>query len=126
MPLGWHISVYQQQNDSSTPAVFGATHGTRLAVWQTGISGLDWLDELVKQQHAIALGGNGYPLEYTAMATHILPKLRDDPPEAKAVWSTDEGDILTPQWLGKTTKDIPAMDACRPDEWLIIQAWDES
>lgn len=126
MPLGWHISVYRQHTDGSSPASFGAPNGDRLAVWQTGLGGLDWLDDLVRQQKAIDLGGNGYPMDYTAMATHIIPRLRGDPPEAKAVWSSDAGDILTPQWLGKTTKDPTSMDACRPDEWLLIRAWDES
>jgi hypothetical protein len=126
MPLGWHISVYRQQNDGSAPAAFGAPHGARLAVWQTGLSGLDWLDDLVNQHKAIDLGGNGYPMEYTAMASYIIPRLHGDPPLAKAVWTFDEGDIITPEWLGKTTKDTEAMDACCPDEWLIVQAWDES
>src|SRR5207244_2282651 len=126
MPLGWHISVYRQQNDGSVPASFGAAHGTRLAVWQTGLGGLDWLDGLVKQQKAIDLSGNGYPNEYTAMAADIVPRLRGDPPEAKAVWTFGGHDIITPEWLGKTTKDPKTMNACRPDEWLLIQAWDES
>lgn len=127
MPLGWHISVYRQQNDGSAPASFGAAHGTRLAVWQTWLGGLNWLDDLVRQQKAINTGCNGgYPIEYTATARHIIPRLRENPPEAKAVWTCDAGDILTPEWLGKTTKDLQAMDACHPDEWLLIQAWDES
>jgi hypothetical protein len=126
MPLGWHISVYRQQTDGSAPAAFGAPHGTRLAVWQAALGGLGWLDELVKLQKAIDLGGNGYPREYTAMVIHIVPRLRGDPPLAKPVWTFDKGDIITREWLGKMTKDLEAMDACRPDEWLIIQAWDES
>ena len=126
MPLGWHISVYRQQNDGTAPAAFGAPHGARLAVWQTGPGGLRWLDELVKQQKAIGLGGNGYPMEYTAQASHIIPQLRGEPPEAKAVWSLDAGDTILPGWHGKTTKDGQSMEACQPDEWLLIQAWDES
>jgi len=127
MPLGWHISVYRQQNEGLAPASFGATHGARLAVWQTGLWGLEWLDELVAQKKAIDLGSNGgYPSEYTAQAAEIIPRIRDNPPEAKAVWSSGAGDILLPGWAGKTTKDLAVMDDCRPDEWLIIQAWDES
>jgi hypothetical protein len=126
MPLGWNIGVYRQQNDGSTPASFGAPAGTRLAVWQTGLGGLNWLDDLVSQKKAVSLGGNGYPVEYTAMAGYIIPRLRDDPPGAKGVWTFDEGDVLLPGWLGQTTKDIQAMNACRSDEWLLIQAWDES
>jgi hypothetical protein len=126
MPLGWHISVYRQQSDGTTPAAFGAPHGTRLAVWQAGLHGLKWLDELVEQGKAIDLGGNGYPMEYTATAAHIVPNLRGEPPEARAVWTHDPGDFLTEKWLGKTTRDPAAMDSCRPDEWLLVQAWDES
>jgi hypothetical protein len=60
--LGWHISVYRQKvGGLSTPK------GQRLAVWQTGLGGLDWLDELVKAGKAINLGENGgYPCRYTA------------------------------------------------------------
>jgi hypothetical protein len=124
--LGWHISVYRQQNEGSSPASFGAAHGTRLAVWQTGLRGLDWIYELVEQQKAIGLGGNGYPLEFTAMMTHLKARLLEGPPDANTVWGYDSGDILLPGWLGKTTRDVEAMEECRPDEWVLIQAWDES
>ena len=77
--------------------------------WRTRLA-----DDLVKLQNAIDLGGNGYPIEYTAMAAHIIPRIRDEPPEAKAVWSFDAGDIIMPQWLGKTTKDPQTMAACSP------------
>jgi hypothetical protein len=126
MPFGWNINVHRQQTDGSAPAAFGAPQGTQLAVWQTGLGGRDWLDELVKLQKAIYLGGNGYPVEYTAMAIHLVPRLRGGPPLATLAWTFDKGDIIVPGWEGKTTKDLVAMDACRPDEWLIIQAWDES
>jgi hypothetical protein len=61
--LGWHVSVYRQKDGGSSPATFPTPEGTRLAVWQTGIGGLDWLDELVKAGKAIDLGGNGYPAD---------------------------------------------------------------
>lgn len=124
--LGWNIGVYRQKNSGKSPATFGAEHGTRLAVWQTNSGGLNWIDELVEQQKAISLGGNGYPCEYTSMATYIIPSIRKDPPSAKAVWSFDSGDILLSGWEGKTVISLENIDACRPDEWLIIQAWDES
>src|ERR1700733_9119596 len=57
MPLGWNINVHRQQTDGSAPAAFGAPQGTQLAIWQTGLGGRDWLDELVKLQKAIYLGG---------------------------------------------------------------------
>ena len=103
MPLGWHITVFRQQHDESNPADFKSATSTRLAVWQAGVDGLDWIGELVKQQQAIRLGGDGYPSRFTATAKHIIPRIR-----------------------GKTTKDPDAMKACRPDEWLLIEVWDES
>jgi hypothetical protein len=65
-------------------------------------------------------------MEYTVMAANVIEQLRNGPPFAKAVWTFDPGDVLSPAWQGKTTKDLQAIDASRPDEWLIIQAWDES
>ena len=103
MPLGWNITVYRQQSDGSEPASFGAKQGSELAVWQTGLDGLRWLDELCKKGHAIDLGGDGYPCEYSAKASHVTPHL-----------------------LGKTTTHSKTIDACRSDEWLIVQAWDQS
>lgn len=124
--LGWHISIYRQQNEGTQPASYRADHGTRLAVWQTGVSGLDWLDALVKESKAIQLARNGYPTEYTAMAKDIVEHLRGDPPHANVAWTCGPDDVIMPGWAGKTVKDGPAIDACRPDEWLIVQAWDES
>src|SRR5262245_14586045 len=114
--LGWHISVYRQQNDGSSPATPEDAHGTRLAAWQTGLAGLDWIYELVEQKKAIDYGGNGYPMAFTAMVAHLKDRLLEGPPFANAVWRSDSTDILLPNWLGKTTIDLEALDACRPDE----------
>jgi hypothetical protein len=37
--------------------------GSRIAVWQTGAGGLEWLDTLANQGNAIGLLGNVYPLQ---------------------------------------------------------------
>lgn len=96
-----------------------------MAVWQTfGL--LKWIDEIVEQGKAIHLGGDGYPLRYTAPANHIIPEIINGPPEANPVWTANPGDILSPAYEGKTVIDQAAIAACRPDEWLIIEAWDES
>ena len=57
--LGWHISVYKQKNGGISPATALTPKGPHLAVWQTGLDGLDWLDELVNAGKAINLGENG-------------------------------------------------------------------
>ena len=134
MALGWDISVYRQQNDGSAPASFGAAKGTILAHWSANLEGLRWLADLVKEQKAIKLGQTRWSFEYTAMATHVIPRLRDGrPPDAKSAAPDDpvasyklSGEVVTyPDMYGRTRVDLEAMDACRPDEWLVIDAQDE-
>ncbi len=124
--LGWHISIYRQTNSGVSPASGESTKGTRLAVWQAGLNGLDWIQELVAANKAIDLGGNGYPNRYTATADCLVPQLINEPPDARPVWVFEEHDIVTEKWAGKTVIDQAAIAVCRPDEWLLIVAWDES
>ena len=120
---GWHISVYRQQNGGESPAPFKEPTGERIAVWQSGLWGLGWINELVKRGDAIDLGGNGYPSRYTATAEKLIPVITSGPPEARERWAADAGDVLTEKWDGATA--IGGVK-CRPDEWLLIEAWDES
>jgi hypothetical protein len=124
--LGWHISVYRQADGGASPATAESVRGERVAVWQTGLGGLDWVYELVEAGRALHLGDNGYPYWYTATAENLIPRIEAGPPEANLVWRYDEGDILTDKWEGKTVIDRAATAACRPDEWMLIEAWDES
>lgn len=124
--LGWHISVYKQIDNGAVPATFDSPHGTRLAVWQTGVSGLGWLDELVKQGKAIDLGGTGYPSRFTAPAEDLIPRIKGNPPGARSTWACAGSDVLTEKWEGKTVVDGAASADCRPDEWLLVEVWDES
>ncbi len=123
--IGWHISVYRQKDGGAAAATAASSQGTRLAVWQTGLHGLRWLDELVKSGNAIDLGGNGYPLRFTATAEHLVPRIKQ-PPEANAVWVCGPQDILTDKWAGKTVVELDAIAQCRIGEWLLVEAWDES
>jgi hypothetical protein len=124
--LGWHISVFRQQDGGAAPAAMDSAKSARLAVWQTGVDGLTWIQELVDAGKAIALGGNGYPSRYTATAEHLVSRIVDQPPGARQNWLFDAGDILTDKWEGKTVVDAAAASECPPDEWLLVEAWDES
>ena len=124
--LGWHISVYRLLDGGRAPAAADSPEGTQLAVWQTGLGGLDWLDELVKAGKAIDLGVQGLCGRYTATAAELLPRVAEGPPHAKPIWSAGPYDILTDRWEGRTVIDQTAVAKCRPDEWLLVEAWDES
>jgi hypothetical protein len=124
--LGWHVSVYRQKDGGRSPATAKSEEGTRLAVWQADVGGLKWIHELVKAGKAIDLLGNGYPNRYTAVAENLIPHISATPPLAREHWLLEAGDIVTDQWVGKTVTDPIEITQCRPDEWLLIEAWDES
>ncbi len=93
---------------------------------KTGIDGLSWLDALAAEDRAVNLGGDGYPSRYTAQARYIIGAVTDGPPGARATWAMGPHDIVTDEWEGTTAIDEEVAEACRPDEWLLIEAWDES
>jgi hypothetical protein len=124
--LGWHISVFRQTDGGGSPAAADSKEGVRLAVWQTDVDGLGWLDELVKANQAIDLGGDGYPYYYTAQAKVLVPRILGGPPRAREHWLLDAGDIVTAAWEGKTFIDRAAVEACAGEEWLLVVVWDES
>jgi hypothetical protein len=124
--LGWHVSIYRQADGGGSPAKDRETDAARIAVWQTGWNGLEWLDELVRAGKAVDLGGNGYPSRYTAPAEHVIPIVLQKPPGAHEVWLCEPSDIILDSWEGKTVVDRAAAEQCRPGEWLLVEAWDES
>jgi len=124
---GWHLSIYRQADEhAATPATAESPRGTRLAVWQARDDGINWLDGLVEAGEAISLAGDGYPYRYTATAGVLVPRVLAGPPEARRYWIYGEHDILSEKWAGKTVIDHATAAACRSDEWLLIEAWDES
>jgi len=124
--LGWNISIYRLADGGATPATANSQEGARLAVWQTGVGGLGWIGDLVTAGKAIDLGGDGYPCRYTAQANDLIPRILGGPPEALEVWNSGADHTLTEKWAGKTVIDDKQVSSCHPDEWLVIEAWDES
>jgi hypothetical protein len=126
--LGWHVSVYRQPDGGNAPAEFESAQGARIAVWQTGWYGLDWLNELAKQGKAIDLGGNGYPSRFTAQAEVLVPHITSDSLPANEPWVIPEGSYIPDPaaYIGKTQIDQQGAQQCRPEEWLLVEVWDES
>lgn len=124
--LGWFFVVFRQRDGGASPASASAPEGKRVAAWQTGLDGPKWIDALVKQGRALNLGGNGYPYRYTATAKDLLPTIAAGPPEARAVWVAGPQDVLGEGWDGATAVDQSESADCHPDEWLLIEVWDES
>jgi hypothetical protein len=126
--LGWHVSVYRQPDGGHAPATFESPEGARLAVWQTDVGGLDWLIEMAREGKAIDLGGNGYPNRFTAQAEHLVPHIVSESFPANETWIVPEGSYIPDPkaYAGKTQIDHEGAQQCRPDEWLLVEIWDES
>ncbi len=119
--------LYRKATDRSLPAAEDSPRDARLAVWQADVQGLRWLDELPSGECALLAVNGGYPTHYTARASAVVPLLRSGPPAARSVWQLDADSIVDPaRWEGRTVVDEAAIAACSLDEWLLIEAWDES
>jgi hypothetical protein len=123
--LGWLISIYRKKSRFTSPATAKSVQGERLAIWQSGMWGLRWIDELVKSGKSIQLQRGGYPNLYTGRSEYILPRI-SDPPDVNVSWVCGPYDLVGDGWEGRTVIGATAIARCDPDEWLIIQAWDES
>lgn len=124
--LGWMIAVHRQASRRSRPAKPASSLGPLVAQWQGGVNAVDWLRALTSTGDAVDLGGNGYPFRLTATAGAVLPVVEAGPPHEQPVWHTDTGDVLTNAWVGHTVFDVEVARACAPNEWLIVEIWDES
>jgi hypothetical protein len=141
--LAWLISVYRfgdpalraQRGDfdamltliSTDPDLPQATDADqRVARWQTRLGGARWLDALVESRNAAYTSHGGYPNNYLIRCKDFRERLEDGLPEERDIWVVGAADILTEDWLGKTTIDSDELQRCDPDEWLLVEVWDES
>lgn len=124
--LGWYFSVCRQKGDGTQPADPHAEQGECLATWQARIRGLDWIEELIELGQCKPMHGYGYPYRTTAQARFVLPQILKGPPHAREHFTAASYEIV----VGKP-HDGPLVHkdrilACPPDDWLIIQIFDES
>jgi len=124
--IGWHITIYQQAKGGALPAAFGEPTGAKLAMWQTGAWGLEWIKELVAQNLVNDLGGNGYPFEFTAKIEQLRPAILAGAPRTDEPGVIELKDIPPGTWLRKTAIDRQALLACEPGDWVLIRVWDQS
>jgi hypothetical protein len=112
--LGWEIFVTRQGSDAL------------VATWRTGTGGLEWLNNLVKAHRAVDLGGNGYPMRYSVAAGVILPILTKTLPPNNSPMVIGEDYVLPPGWSEEVQLNAENAAACRADEQLMVEAWDQS
>jgi hypothetical protein len=122
---GFHFSVYRTGIRGDHPPTFETEQGYKLSTWQTLTDGLGWLTQLVANEKAIDLGGDGYPYRYAARKQAIHQQILS-PPNRNKKWHSDPDDQLGSGWQEPTTIFPDVIEDCPPDEWLLIEVWDES
>lgn len=142
--LGWHVSVYRLGDEgrlsgiADVPALLESltsneerhalrdslVKGEKMAVWQTGVFGLDWLSALEAEQRAIELPGDGYPDTFLLLARDLTPHILSGERKPHRVWHSRAADAMQPKWDGRKVVSVPAVGVCSPGEWLIVEAWD--
>ncbi len=119
--LGWGISVFRKSDEDSHDI-----KNLTLARWETGAFGLGWLDELVKENKAVDLGGNGYPLRYSITAGVLFPILKAGLPKHGTPPVIGDDYMLPKGWNGNLLLNEKKFLTCPSDEILIVEAWDLS
>lgn len=120
--LAWEVYVCRQV----TIAAGGEPKEILVATWTTAVNGLRWLDDLVKANKAVFLGGDGYPLRYTVAAGVLLPLISNGLPPNDSPIVFGEDYILPRGWSSKLDIDLASIADCRSEETLFIEAWDQS
>ena len=118
--LGWDVMVLRREiRSSGKPECV-------LARWTTGVFGLKWLDDLVKEGKAIDLGGNGYPNLYSITLDVVLPILLRGLPANDSPVVIGDDYVLPQGWNGKLEINEAELVDCPSGESLVIEAWDQS
>ena len=113
--LGWEVFVYRP----ISPDVF-------IARWMTGVFGLKWLDQLVMNNKAIDLGGNGYPNKYAVAAGVLLPMIKAGLPANDSPLVIGEDYVLPAGWSGDIVWNHQEVLACQGSDQLLLEVWDQS
>jgi hypothetical protein len=115
--MGWWFTVRLHPNMGSN--TLADQDRPLLASWETGVSGLRWIEELVAQRVAQKTHAGGYPNRYLVPAAPVLRQLQQNmqtpasPPKTSSDW--------------RDGKFVPAaINACPVDAQLEIEAWDQS
>ena len=101
MPYGWGYNIYRQADGGATPATKASRkcHQLFSMMW-TGRLDDSWLEILKKAGKALPISSDG---QYTATAR----------------------DVMDCSYFSDGDPYSSLLATCRPDEWLIIDMWDD-
>jgi len=96
-----------------------------LASWSAGIGGIKWLEELFEDGKATR-SGDGYPVRYRSTAGVILPIIAAGIPFGKSPQVIGDDYFLPRNWGGDVKIHTDKVKDCKPNDILLIDAWDQS
>jgi hypothetical protein len=123
--IGFEVFVYRADLVAD-PRKSWPEEAALLVSWEVGgFGGLSWIDDLVTAGKAVALGGDGYPLRYTALARDLLPVIANGIPRPPGGPVIGEDYFLPAGWVGQP-EVAEKLAECPPNQLLLINAWDQS
>ncbi len=124
--IGFEFFVYRADLIDDPKAAWPPERAL-LARWMApGFRGLDWIEALVKAGTASYLGGNGYPVMFSAPAREVLALIEAGPAPYQGPPIFGEDYVLLPGAASPVTIDRAKVQACPPEAMLRIHAWDQS
>lgn len=121
--LGWYFFIYTQSDRSEDQT---AGNAPKLASWEAGIGGTDWLTDLVNAGRANSLGGNGYPNRFTLTAGVLQSTLRFGLPKHGGFPVIGDDYFLPAGWTGNDQIDFERLQSIDPNEIVLVDVWDQS
>lgn len=122
--LGWQIYIATKSPEELPAGPYQTDY--LLASWTTGLNGIDWLTALVKEGKAIEPSNGGYPWQFAAKASVILPLIADGPPTYTGKDVIGDDYYIPVGWIGEGRFNAELAAKCLPDDMLYIDAWDQS
>ncbi|PPC89141.1 MAG: hypothetical protein CTY35_15480 [Methylotenera sp.] len=124
--LGWEIFIHTEFTESTDQAEWHwPKDETILATWRTSVGGIEWLNQLVKEDKAKFLGGAGYPIRYWAKVKDVLPLIQNGPPSHNGPIVVGENYVTPAGWVSKATIKLEQFALQNPDSIIVVDAWDE-
>ena len=123
--IGWWIVISAQTpEEKDTPG--NDNKAAVLAMWETSVGGIDWINKLAKDGKATQLSNGGYPNRYTAKAGEVLPILARGIPDHDDMMIFGEDYVMPAGWKGNITMHQDRISACAPGQVLTLDVWDQS
>src|SRR5271166_46409 len=121
--IGWHVSVFRQKDGGVASGTLDSERGTRLALWQTGLFGLDWLKELAKAGSAVDFSRRRLPdWFYSSCEIHNPTRHRQRTPRCQRnLGLRSRRDYRT--WMGRAYCSQPCGSPRMPSPTSVYLWW---